>query len=90
MFLDTTPFHEGAFTRRRWEKFAGADVPFLACQDIAVFKAFFNRTKHWADLEEMRDAGTLDLARAIAVLVEYLGVDDECIRKLDALRRRKH
>jgi len=34
----------------------------------------------------MRDAGTLDVARIIAVLVEYLGVDDERIRKLDALR----
>jgi len=88
LFLDTTPFHEGVLTRRRWERFGGTDVPFLACQDIAVFKAFFNRTKDWADLEEMRDAGTLDVARVIGVLVEYLGVDDERIRKLDALRSR--
>jgi hypothetical protein len=27
-----------------------------------VFKAYCNRTKHWADLEAMRDAGTLDTA----------------------------
>jgi hypothetical protein len=33
--------------------------------------ALGNRTKDWADLEEMRDAGTLDVARVIAVLVEY-------------------
>jgi len=87
VFLDTTPFHEGVLRRRRWERFAGSNVPFLACQDIAVFKAFFNRTKDWADLEEMRDAGTLDVGRVLAVLVEYLGVDDERVRKLDALRR---
>jgi hypothetical protein len=86
LFLDTTPFHQDVLARCRWERFADNDVPFLACQDIAVFKAFFNRTKDWADLEEMRDAGTLDIARVIAVLVEYLGIDDERIRKLDALR----
>ena len=86
VFLDTTPFHKVVVDRRRWESFAGADIPFLSCHDIAVFKAFFNRTKDWADLEEMREAGTLDLGRVIAVLVEYLGVDDERIRKLDGLR----
>ena len=86
VFLDTTPFHETVLERRRWEKFAGTDVPFLSCRDVAVFKAFFNRTKDWADLEEMREAGTLDLGRVIAVLVEYLGVDDERVRKLNDLR----
>ena len=86
VFLDTTPFHETVLDRRRWETFAGTDVPFLSCHDVAVFKAFFNRTKDWADLEEMREAGTLDLGRVIAVLVEYLGIDDERVRKLNDLR----
>lgn len=86
LFLDTTPFHESVFRRARRESFAGAEVPFLSCHDIAVFKAFFNRTKDWADLEEMRDAGTLDVGRVAAVLIEYLGVDDERIRKLEELR----
>lgn len=86
VFLDTTPFHKTVLTRRRWEQFSGTSIPFLSCHDIAVFKAFFNRTKDWADLEEMQKAGTLDLGRVIAVLVEYLGVDDERVRKLDTLR----
>ena len=33
-------------------------------------------------------AGTLDAAAVIAVLVEYLGADDERVRKRDALRTR--
>jgi len=33
-----------------------------------VFKAFFDRTKDWADLEEMQAAGTLDVE---AVAVQY-------------------
>jgi hypothetical protein len=86
LFLDTTPFHSQVLGRRRWERFAGTDVPFLSCQDIAVFKAFFNRTKDWADLEEMRDAGTLDLGKVIAVLTEYLGVEDDRVKTLIAMR----
>ena len=84
--LNTIEFHQHASQRIRWEDFAGDLIPFLACSDIAVFKALFNRTKDWADLEEMKRAGTPELGRVIAVLVEYLGVDDDRIRKLDALR----
>ena len=42
---DTTPFHADAGERIRWEPFAGHDVPFLACRDLAVFKAFFDALK---------------------------------------------
>ncbi|MDG2305066.1 MAG: hypothetical protein P8R42_10490 [Candidatus Binatia bacterium] len=86
VFLDTTPFHGAVFHRTRWESFAGTEIPFLSCHDIAVFKTFFDRTRDWADLEEMRDAGTLDVGRVTAVLIEYLGTDDRRIRKLEELR----
>lgn len=89
VFLDTTPFHGSVFHRTRWEQFSGTEIPFLSCHDIAVFKAFFDRTKDWADLEEMRDAGTLDVTRVAAVLIEYLGADDPRIRKLQDLRKRR-
>lgn len=88
VFLDTMPFHRQVVRRCRVEAFGGTDVPFLSCLDIAVFKALFDRTKDRADLEEMQAAGTLDVAAVIAVLVEYLGADDERVRKLDALRMR--
>jgi hypothetical protein len=85
LFLSTTPFHDAAATRVRWEPFGGALLPFLSCDDLAVFKAFFNRTKHWADLEAMREAGTLDLASVAGVLATLLGPGDERIAKLLAL-----
>ncbi len=85
VFLDTTPFHSDVGERIRREPFAGHDVPFLACRDLAVFKAFFDRTKDWADLEEMSDAGTLDVEAAAGVLVHYLGPDDPRIVRLLAL-----
>ena len=52
---------------------------------MAVFKAFFDRTKDWADLEEMARAGTLDRERVQATLIGYLGADDSRIAKLSAL-----
>jgi len=86
VFLNTTDFHQQARQRIRWETFMNNQIPFLACGDIAVFKAFFNRTQDWADLEAMRLTGTLDIDDVIAVLTTYLGADDSRIVKLNALR----
>jgi hypothetical protein len=85
LFMNTTDFHDQAAERAQWHDFAGVELPFLACADVGVFKAFFNRTKDWADLEEMQAAGTLDLDRVIGVLVRYLGVDDDRIERLRQL-----
>jgi hypothetical protein len=85
VFLDTTPFHADVGDRIHREPFAGHDVPFLACRDLAVFKAFFDRTRDWADLEEMQAAGTLDVEAVAGVLVHYLGPDDPRIARLLAL-----
>ena len=82
LFLNTTSFHEEVAARVRWEPFAGTELPFLAGTDLAVFKAFFNRTKDWADLEAMRDAGTLDVAAVAGMLTTFLGGDDERITRL--------
>ena len=88
VFLNTSEFHEEAATRIRFEEFAGSQVPFLSCTDLAVFKALFNRTQDWADLEQMADLGTLDLDRLIGVMVRYVGTDDERIERLRVLGRR--
>lgn len=82
VFLNTTAFHADVALRARREQFHGRDIPFLACTDLAVFKAFFNRTKDWADLEEMAEAGTLDRQRVVGVLAEYLGLDDPRVERV--------
>ena len=84
VFLNTTRYHDEVATRIHWEPFAGYELPFLACSDLAVFKAFFNRTRDWADLEDMAAADTLDRGRVLGVLAEYLGAGDE---RLERLRR---
>lgn len=85
VFLSTTAYHAEVATRVRWEPFAGTSLPFLACDDLAVFKAFFDRTKDWADLEAMHAAGTLDVNTVIATLTRFLQVDDERITRLRSL-----
>ncbi len=85
IFLNSTEFHEQLVGRIRWEKFAGQNIPFLSCLDLAVFKAFFNRTRDWADLEEMHAAGTLNIEQVQTTLIRYLGLDDERIRRLTSL-----
>ncbi|MEM7362914.1 MAG: hypothetical protein AAF525_02735 [Pseudomonadota bacterium] len=82
IFLNSTDFHTGIESRIRWETFGGKLLPFLSCFDLAVFKAFFSRTKDWADLEEMVLAGTLETSRVQATLIKYLGADDERIQRL--------
>jgi hypothetical protein len=82
VFFNTTAFHEAVASRARVEAFAGERVPFLSCRDLAVFKAFFDRTKDWADLEEMHAAGTLDVAAVLGVLALHLGGDDPRIERL--------
>jgi hypothetical protein len=85
LFTDTTDFHIAAADRSVVHEFASHDVPFLCCSDVAVFKAFFNRTKDWADLEEMVAADTLDGDLVLGALVHYLGRDDERVERLSAL-----
>jgi hypothetical protein len=82
VFLNTSEYHDEVATRVRWEPFAGTELPFLGCDDLAVFKAFFDRTKDWADLEAMHEAGSLDVARVAGVLTSLLGGDDERIAHL--------
>jgi hypothetical protein len=88
IFLNSTPFHHNLVERRRYESFGGTTVPFLSCNDLAVFKAFFNRSRDWADLEEMCEACTIDVTTIRATLVNYLGAEDDRVVRLDDLGKR--
>jgi hypothetical protein len=85
IFLDTTDFHVQAAQRRQLHDFGGQRIPFLGCSDLAVFKAFFNRTKDWADLEEMIAVGALNVDQTLGVLIRYLGEDDDRVERLRSL-----
>jgi hypothetical protein len=86
VFLSTDLFHDQALERVSFEPFAGELVPFLSCADVAVFKAFFDRRRDWADIEDMLVARTIDADFVVAVLADRLGSDDARISKLRAIQ----
>ncbi len=85
VFLDYAPIHAAAARNRRDVPFAGETIPVLGPVELAVFKAMFDRTKDWADIEAMvaNDAVPLEVVRR--ELVDMLDQDDHRIRRLDTL-----
>ena len=84
LFFSTSSFHETISSQVVTHELWGAQLPVLSCSDLAVFKAFFNRRKDWADLEAMIDAGMLDTDVVVETLTHYLG-DDERVSSFEAL-----
>lgn len=76
LFFDTTSFHVQAATNTRVVSFAGGTIPVLDPNDLAVFKAFFDRRKDWADLEAMAEMGSFDPDVVLGWLGRLLGPED--------------
>lgn len=85
LFLNTTDFHVQASQNVRTVPFGDVTIPVLAPNDLAVFKAFFDRPKDWVDLQAMADAGSFDAAVVVDWLRELLGDDDPRIAKVEAV-----
>jgi hypothetical protein len=77
VFLSNHPFHDHAEADRRHVPFAGIErLPVLACQDLAVFKAFFARPKDVVDVATMASLGSVDLAALERSVVALIGDAD--------------
>jgi len=85
LFLSTHSFHRRAGRRVRFEPFRDETLPFLACDDLAVFKVFFDRSRDWADLEEMIAARSFDIGALRATITELLGAGDPRLVRLGDL-----
>ena len=57
----------------------------LDAVDLAVFKAMFDRTRDWADIEAMLEADALDTAAVLGHLTEMLGHDDPITQRFARL-----
>lgn len=84
LFFNTVEFHEHAARNVRVVPFDEGTIPVLLPDDLAVFKAFFNRGKDWVDIEAMLRAGSLDLDYVLGWLTELLG-DDERVARFRSL-----
>jgi hypothetical protein len=87
LFLSTHPFHAEAQAHIVDVPFEGTTIPVLDATDLTVFKAFFDRTRDWADIEAMLEADTVDAPRALGWLVDMLGPGDPRVARLADLRR---
>ncbi len=80
LFLNTHDFHTAVAKRIYEADFVGTKIPVLACEDLTVFKAFFARTKDWADIEEMIRSRSIDPSQAYKQLCRLFGADHENVK----------
>lgn len=85
VFLNNVPFHREVSKDVRWVPLAGREIPVLGCASLIVFKACFNRTKDWADIEAIVESGADGPAAALEPLRELLGPDAEQVARLAGL-----
>ena len=81
IFLDVHRFHRRVASEVRTVPFVGHEIPVLGCTALVVFKALFDRTRDWADIEAVAAAGSADLADADA-WARQLGADAAISRRL--------
>jgi hypothetical protein len=83
LFFDYVPIHEEAARNRRTVPFEGTTIPVLGPTELAVFKAMFDRTRDWADVEAMAAAGTLDAGEVRRALSTLVAEDDPRLARLE-------
>ncbi len=82
LFFAADAFHFDAAGRCRSVPLAGHTLRVLSPDDLAVFKAMFDRPRHWVDIAEMAACGTLDVSVAAASLAGLVGTDDPLVARL--------
>lgn len=88
LFFDNLPVHAEAARNVKRVPFEGIQIPILGPTELAVFKAMFARTRDWADIEAMLEAGTLDPDAVRKPLRSMLDADDPRFARLDEACRR--
>jgi hypothetical protein len=86
IFLNVLPIHEEVAAGVRQVILADRSIPVLDCGALTIFKAMFDRTKDWADIEAMVEADSIDLDKTAAQIQELDGQDSHRAQRLLALR----
>lgn len=88
LFFDYAPIHAQARRHARIVPYADTTIPVLAAVELAVFKSAFDRSRDWADIEEMVRSRGLDVEAVRTALREMFEADDPRFAKLDEAVRR--
>jgi hypothetical protein len=85
VFLSTIGFHADVARGVREVPFEGRTIPVLGCAALVVFKAMFDRTRDWADIEGVVAAQPAAAAEALSSLTRLVGADEPPVNRLRAL-----
>lgn len=88
LFFDYDPIHAQARRHARTVPYEGTTIPVLAAVELAVFKSVFDRSRDWADIEDMVRSRALDVDAVRSALRELFEPDDERFARLDEAARR--
>ena len=80
LFFAAEPFHFDVQQRCQVVPFAGRLIRVLCAEDLAVFKAMFDRGKDWVDIATMVESNAIDLDIAADRLQTLLGDDPRVAR----------
>lgn len=86
IFFAADRFHHDVADRCVTVPFSGRNIRVLCAEDLAVFKAMFDRSQDWVDIETMAAADAIDLEVAATRLQEVLG-DDPRVARLRTVAR---
>ncbi|HEX5853028.1 MAG TPA: hypothetical protein VFY36_08045 [Solirubrobacteraceae bacterium] len=89
LFLDVHAFHAEVAAGVRTVPFSGRSIPVVGCTALVVFKTLLDRTKDWADIEAVTDAGAADLKEALVWVERALGADDQSVQRLTTLTQQR-
>jgi hypothetical protein len=87
LFFSVHEFHKEVASGVRSVPFVGRQIPVIDCASLAVFKALFNRTRDWADIEAVVEAGTVDGQQALHWVEQLVGRDDPIASRFSGLVR---
>lgn len=85
VFMNNLPLHEAVAAAVVWVPLAGREIPVLDCASLTIFKSFFDRTKDWADLEEIARATPEDIEEAAVTIADLLGEEHASVQRLRRL-----
>jgi len=85
LFFDNVELQKSASLNTKTVPFYNTEIPILGPVDLAAFKALFNRTRDWADLEAMVAAGKFSVEEVALAVAGIAGEDDPRVARLHSL-----
>lgn len=85
LFFNNLPFHEVVARGVMQVPLEGRSIPVLDGPSLIVFKAMFDRTKDWADIEAVVAWDPAVAQRGADLLVGLVGPEDRASRRLKEL-----